>query len=124
MRILLDTNFLLMPQQHGVDIFSEIDRITFEKHSFITLSSVAAEIESLRGNTKDGIAANVAAGLIQKKQVQIMPSEGHADHAITQYAKDNPDVVVATNDKQLKRLLRDQGTRIIHMRGKNHLEYL
>ena len=121
--VLLDTNMLLAPHQHGVDIFSEIERLVREKHEISTLSTVIAELKGLSASTKseDGIAANVGLRLITEKAVGVIPSHGPVDDAIVEYAAQNK-AIVCTNDRELKSRLREKELIILSMRGKNHLE--
>ncbi|MFH1055915.1 MAG: DNA-binding protein [Candidatus Altiarchaeota archaeon] len=122
MIVLLDTNFLLLPKQHKIDIFSEIQRLVPEKHTLATLSPVVEELHHLAGTrTEDMVAAKVALQMLEQNGVEIIPADKEADEAIIEYAAANP-TLVATNDKDLKRRLKKTVQGIIHMRGKNHLE--
>jgi len=120
--VLLDTNALLLPHQHGVDVFSEIDRLITETHETITLSTVAGELKALADSaSEDGVAANVGLRLLEGKKVKMVPSSGPVDDAIVEYAA-SKNAVVCTNDRDLKRRLKARGVRTIAMRGKTHLE--
>lgn len=122
MIVLLDTNALLLPHKHKVDIFSEVGRIIPEKIEIVTLSTVVEELKGIaKSASDDGAAAKVGLKLIEDKNVRIIPSSGPVDDAIVVVAKQQ-EAVVCTNDKDLKRRLKAKGVRIISPRGKTHLE--
>ena len=123
MIVLLDTNALLIPHQHRVDLFSEIERIVTEKHEVATLSTVVDELRGLASSTTkdDGAAARVGLRLLQEKKVSIIPSECPVDDAIVLYASQHK-AIVCTNDGELKKRLKAACLETLSMRGKNHLE--
>ena len=45
-KIILDTNFLLIPAQFKVDIFDEIDRIMIEKYQLFVLDKTIDELKN------------------------------------------------------------------------------
>jgi uncharacterized protein len=122
MIVLLDTNFLLVPHQFKVDIFSEIERLVPETHTLATLSTVVEELNGLAGtSTRDKVAAKVALALIGHRGIMVLPAEGEADESIIEFAKAN-ETLVATNDRDLKRRLKPYVKGAICMRGRSHLE--
>lgn len=121
MKILLDTNILLLPHSQKIDVFSEIERIIPEKHGLYTLSTIVEELESITGACRDAISARVALKLIEEKNVKILDSQGHPDDALLKLAV-GEDYLVATNDRGLKKRLKNNGKPMICMRGKNRLE--
>ena len=53
MKVILDTNFFMVPEKFKIDVFGELDRIIDEKYELITIDSVINELEGLsRGNEK------------------------------------------------------------------------
>jgi rRNA-processing protein FCF1 len=123
MIVLLDTNSLLLPHQHRIDVFAEIERLVLEEHTVATLSTVVDELRGLVGSSRDGVAANVGLQLIREKGVGVIPAEGDVDDSILDYAERN-DVLVCTNDHELKSRLRAAGIEVLCMRGKGHLDRL
>ena len=120
--IVLDTNFLLLPDQYGIDVFSELERLVPEGR-LATLSNVISELEAIsRSNSKDGSAAKVALMLLEKKNVEVIPAEGLVDDAIVEYAAKSG-AIIATNDKGLKNRLKGR-VGLISMKGKNHLDFI
>lgn len=122
--IILDTNFLMIPYKYRVDIFSEIERLIPEPHKVITLSSVVKELEGIhrRSEGSEGIAASVALQLIKKENIEVVESPGKVDESILNFALDNKDVIIGTNDKELRKKLKQNKISGIFMRDKGRLE--
>ena len=122
-KILLDTNFLMGCAQFRVDIFSEIERICQFNYRLYVLDKTIDElkkiIEKQKGKEKD--AAKIALQLLKIKNVEEIKSNSkkYADDAILEHAK--KDWLVATQDKDLKRRLINQGISVIVIRQKKVL---
>ena len=123
-KILLDTNFLLVPFQFKVDIFSEIDRIIIARYELIVLDRTVEELENIvkKGKGKDKEAAKFALKLIQNKKPMIIKTNSgkKTDDIILEYAI-KEGYLVATQDKDLKRKLVNQGIEVIVLRQKKFL---
>ncbi|MAE43140.1 hypothetical protein CMO93_05175 [Candidatus Woesearchaeota archaeon] len=123
-KILLDTNFLMVPYQFKVDIFSEIERICNFKYELCILDRTIEElkliIERQKGKHKE--AANIALQLIKIKKVEIIKTNSpeHTDDVIVDHAI-KKGCIVATQDKDLKRDLVNQGISVIVLRNKKTL---
>lgn len=122
--MVLDTNFLMIPYKYRVDIFSEIERLIPEPHKVITLSSVVKELEGIqrRSEGSEGIAASVALQLIKKENMEVVESPGKVDESILNFALGNKDVIIGTNDKELRKKLKQNKISGIFMRDKGRLE--
>ncbi|MBI2148018.1 nucleotide-binding protein [Candidatus Woesearchaeota archaeon] len=124
-KVLLDTNFLLIPAQFGVDIFSEMERIIavpFTLHVLkATIDEAGRIIRQQRG--KDKAAAKIAIQLVKAKNIGIIPSDqSYADKAIIDLVENDPDEwIVATQDAGLTSELRSRNIPIITLRKKKHL---
>ncbi len=125
MRIILDTNFLLIPFQFGVDIFEEIDRIVDFNYSLAVMKKSLDELNKIvtEGKQRDRSAARMAIKLVGIKEIQMVSSDetGYVDNLIVDLAQKNEDVIVATVDKGLKSRVKEAGRRIITMRQKKYL---
>jgi rRNA-processing protein FCF1 len=121
-KIILDTNFLTLPHQFKVDIFSEIDRIMEENYELFTLDSVIDELNKLsKSKGKDAIAAKIGLELIKKKNIKIIKTgEINVDKAIVKIS--NKDTIVATNDKILRKKLKNENIKTIYLRSKKYFE--
>ena len=123
-KILLDTNFLLAVYQFKVDIFTELDRVcNFDFKLFVldkTIEELKKIVEEQKGKNKE--AAKIALKLIAIKKINIIKTKSNikTDDVIRDVAaKDN--YIVATQDKDLKRKLINQGASVIVLRQKKVL---
>lgn len=123
--IILDTNFLMIPYQNRIDIFSELERMIPEKYELVAPEGVIKELQQIQdtGSGSEKIAAKIALELIEKKGVKAIESHGNVDESILDFIAKNKDSIVCTNDKELKRKLRKSHTPIICLKGKNRLEF-
>jgi len=120
LKIILDANFLLIPGVHGVDICSEFERILDVKYELVIPEVVIGELEHLekKGDSSERKAAAIALDLFA--DVKTRESEKPADEEILRLA-DEMNSAVGTNDRELKKQLRDRGTPVIYLRQKSHL---
>ena len=124
-RIIIDTNFLLIPLKFRVDIFSEFSRIfNFSYRLFIfeeSINELKNIIQKQRG--KDKKAAKFALKLIKFKNIEIIET-GHkyVDELILDSI--NKDTVIATQDVLLKKQLLEKGASVIILRQKKYLKLL
>ena len=118
-KIILDTNFLTIPYQFNVDIFEEIDRIMEEDYELITLDKVVEELKKMKKG-KDTIAARIGLELIEKKNIKVIKTdEKKVDNAIVKLADKN--TTVATNDRDLRRRLKNKNVKVLYLRSKKHI---
>jgi len=123
--VVFDTNFLLLPELSGIDIFHETRKLVAEQHELATLSSVVAELERLReARSKRAVAANVALKLISNNNVKIYETKLPADQSLLDFALTHTGVVVCTNDREVKRKLRENRIPVISPKGKSYLTFV
>ena len=121
-KIILDTNFLLIPYQFKVDIFSEIDRIILEKYQLYILDKTLDELEKIvkdkEQKGKNKLAAKLALLLVKAKDVKIIKTKKDklVDDLIVELA--DKDTIVCTQDTELKKRL---PCKIITLRQKKKL---
>jgi rRNA-processing protein FCF1 len=118
-KILLDTNFLLIPFQFNVDIFAEIDRIILGSYKIYVLDKTIDELNSIiddkEQKVRDRQAAKLGLQLIKAKKVSIIKTkQGAVDDLIAA----QKDYIVATQDLGLKK--RIKGKKIV-LRAKKKL---
>lgn len=120
-KVLLDTNFLMIPGQFRVDIFSELSRI-FVNPELFTLDLNIREIEEIlkQGSSREKKAAKIALALVKRKSVSIIKTKSFlnrienprdTDSFIVECSKDG--YAVATQDQELKRRLASSVPRIV-----------
>ncbi len=123
-RVLLDTNALLMPAQFGIDLYDELMGL-FGDFEPITLEEVVGELSGLaRGRGRDAAAARV--GLAMARRSTVVPSGSAAEHVddrVIEYARRERCIVV-TNDRELRNALLREGIGVVAMRRARTLELL
>ncbi|MFC1741710.1 PIN domain-containing protein [Nanoarchaeota archaeon] len=123
--IILDTNFLLIPAQFGIDIFTEIDTLMNESYELCIIDSTIDELNKIQATAsgKDKQAAALALQFIDKKNIKHLKTEKNlnTDKMIVEQSK-SPDFVVATQDKGLKAILKQNDVQLIVLRQKKFLK--
>ena len=132
-KILLDTNFLMIPGNLGVDILKELDRVCNFNYKLYIVDKSLDELKKLpekarKEKTTTKIAVNIAFKLIElltkEGKINIIPAktderlkDKYVDDVIKSLADE---YIIATTDSELKKHLK----RMIILRGKNHLELI
>ncbi len=123
-RVLLDTNALLMPAQFGIDLYDELLAL-FGDFEPVTLEEVVGELSGLaRGHGRDAAAARV--GLAMARRSTVVPSGSTAervDDRVIEYAR-REGCVVVTNDRELRNALLAEGIDVVVMRRQRTLELI
>lgn len=101
----MDTNFILTAIQNKVDVFEE-----FEGYKVLIPEEVIRELKSILHSDKKRhfkIDSELALRIIEsKKHEKIKLGTKYVDKGIYEYAKNNPEVYIATLDKEIKRKLK------------------
>ncbi|HUY00844.1 MAG TPA: hypothetical protein VMV49_14880 [Candidatus Deferrimicrobium sp.] len=125
LKILLDTNFLLIPAQFGIDIFQELDRIISKQFELIIIPDIIEELKKIsKGSIKRQKETNIALELSKRCKLIELNSTNHAfqtvdDHIIRSAVKNR--WIVATNDRNLRKKLRAHQIPVIILRKKSYL---
>ncbi|KXB06195.1 hypothetical protein AKJ53_01055 [candidate division MSBL1 archaeon SCGC-AAA382F02] len=119
--IILDANFLMIPESYGVDIFSELERIVDKKYEIVIPEVVIGELKNLekQGTASEQKSAKIALELASRGKI-VNSEKKEADEEIIRLAKEK-DCLVGTNDSILKKRLQELGIPIIYLRQKSHL---
>jgi uncharacterized protein len=123
-KIILDTNFLMIPFALKVDIFSEIDRLLDDEYGLFIMDKTQTELDRIistqRGKHRQ--AASFAKQLLEKKKIQVIIGEtdGNVDDDIVSIAGKER-IIVGTQDRGLKRRVKETGGSVIALRQKSHL---
>ena len=124
-KILLDTNFLLIPAQFNVDIFSEINRIMLENYQLYILDKTIDELKKIikdkKQKQKHKRAASLALQLIKAKDLKILRTK--QDLPVDDLIVNLKGYIVATQDMGLKRRLKSKKVKIIILRAKKKLVF-
>jgi rRNA-processing protein FCF1 len=119
-KVLLDTNALMVPEQFGVDIFSEMLRLGYVE--CLVPGPVLRELRYLTERADKGLdklAARVGLGLAER--CKVISSGEDADLALEDLAI-REKAAVFTNDKELKKRLIRRGITVIYLRQGRYLE--
>lgn len=138
-KILLDTNFLMIPGNFGLDIYEEIERICAFNYKIYILDKSLDEIKAIaqrietknvKRKTKARLAVKIALKLIEnlgkEGKINIIPTKTdeklkakfagmYVDDILKSMAEE---YIIATTDMNLRKHLK----RTIILRQKNHLE--
>ena len=126
-KVIIDTNFLLIPGQFRVDIFSEIERILDVPFEFCIVEKTMDELQRIvmSAGARDRAAAKLATVLaIQKGLKRLHLSKGKASADDDIVAESGADTYVATQDAALRRRVRQRGAKIIGLRQKKYLSVM
>ena len=122
-RIIIDTNFLMIPFQFRVDIFSEFNRVCNFNYELFVFEQSINELKNIieKQPMKYRKAAQFALKLIKLKNIGIIESkQKDVDSLILNNL--GPDTIIATQDGKLKKELIKKGTSVIILRQKKYLE--
>ena len=125
LKVIVDSNALFVPLQFKIDIFTELQRVLNRNYELILLSPVKQELETLTKKSSPKTQKNAAFALSLAEKctyvkVPEKPKE-QTDDAIARIAK-AWNAPVFTNDKLLKKKLRDISLPVIYVREKSRLE--
>jgi rRNA-processing protein FCF1 len=124
LKVILDSNALFVPFEYRIDIFTELERLMRSRFEPILLSPIRDELERLatQGSPKMRKNASQALKLAQRcKTVKADDQSGaSADDIIMEVARE-PGHVVFTNDRHLRKRLRDINVPVIYVRQKSYL---
>lgn len=124
--IILDTNFLLIPAQFGIDIFSEIEKICHLKYELCIVDKTVDELDKII-NTQKGKskrAAKLALSLLKAKNLKRIvttDSEKDVDNLILDIISAKKGYIVATLDKELRDKIKEKQVPVICLRSKKYL---
>jgi rRNA-processing protein FCF1 len=125
LKVILDSNALFIPLRFGVDIFEEVKSLLNRNFIFVLLSPVKRELELLGTKDSSKMRREAAYALKLAEKCKFFPVDKDenlpTDEAILETAKawNSP---VFTNDKQLRKKLRDISVPVIYVRQKSRLE--
>jgi len=123
-KVILDSNFLMIPFQFNLDVFQEIEFLLQKKVDFIVPSAVKSELTALSTRGGEGAAeASLALQLASRCRVVEVTLETNetVDDAIVK-ASQKLGAVVATNDIELKNRLKLLKVPVVYLRDKSKLE--
>ena len=124
LKIILDSNAFFVPIYFKIDVFSELEHLLNRNFEMILISPIKQELKMLteKKSEKNSKAAHFALNLASKcKYIKVKHPKGALiDDIIIRKAKDWK-AVVFTNDRELKKRLRDISVPVIYVRQKSFL---
>ncbi len=118
MKLLLDSNFLMVPFNYKIDIYEEL-KFSLGKVELYTLNLCINELKKLGKKKKIFLAA---IDLANKKGVKIIKvNYNNVDDALLIYAKEN-DFALATVDSKLMREAKSLNIRVITIKNNKIIE--
>ena len=124
-KIIIDTNFLMIPYQFRVDIFAEFNRICNFNYNLYIFEQSIDELRNIieKQPLKHKKAAQLALKLIKLKNINLLKSnQKDVDSAILKSLDE--DTIIATQDKMLKKELLEKGAFVIMLRQKKYLKLI
>lgn len=119
-KVVLDTNFILTCIRNKLDFFEEL---LLKGHRVVIPKEVIAEIKRLRDGSKAlsfREEAELALKIIKSHDYEEIDAPGkYVDSGLFNFLSDNPEYILATLDKKLKKNVRN---RKMVIRGKKKLE--
>ena len=111
-KVILDSSFILTCIKQKIDFFEELVGI-----QILVPEQVINEIKRLKNSN-----SKLALKLLEKNKFKkINIGKGHVDKGIIKFAEENPKVIIATLDKEIKNKTKNQK---LIIRGKKKLEVI
>ena len=125
LKVILDANALFVPLKFKIDIFEELKTLLNRNLELVLLQPIKKELEKMaeKGAPKTRKEANYALKLAEKCTIIKLDEKfvGSSDDAIVKVAGEWK-CPVFTNDKALRKRLRNISVPVIYVRQKSRLE--
>jgi rRNA-processing protein FCF1 len=125
-KVILDSNFLFVPLQFKIDIFEGITNLLNQRFEPVILSPIHRELQKMTEKTtpklrRQSLVALRLAGKCSIINVEKRMEETN-DDVIIRVAAQWGKCPVATNDKELRKRLRNINIPVIYLRQKSRFE--
>ncbi len=126
LKVILDSNALFVPLQFKIDIFEELKKLLNMKFELILLSPIRRELEKLAENGSPKMRKNASYALKMAEKCKLVELDekiagSSPDDVIFQVAREWKSLVF-TNDRELRKRLRNINVPVIYVRQKSRLE--
>ncbi len=121
-RILVDTNFLLIPIRFKVDIFTDSADAVNDLTEFYVSSRVLDEIRLLKEKSKPNFVKELRMAETFSGECTLIddPSDGEVDDSLVSLAL-REGMVLGTTDSELRQKARTAGVKVIYLRQRSYL---
>jgi len=124
-KVLFDTNFLMAVFEKPVNAIEKVEELLEIKVRPVILKSQLRELERIASSDKRQKAARIARAVLEyvkKRGFEVVEYEKEAvDDAIVEASK-REGYIVATNDRELRRRLRESCVSVVYMKGDGKFE--
>ena len=117
--VILDSSAILSLFEFSIDLEDELTRLLGSYHILLT-SPIFEELKFLSKNGKGKKRQNAKASLELIKRYEIMDAEGIGDDSLI-YLAQKLNGIVVTNDRELRKRIKNVFLKTIYLRGKNKL---
>ena len=119
--VILDSSALMMLFEFSIDLEGELTRL-LGKYHIVVPKPILEELEFLseHGAGKKRFVAKSSLELVRRYNIVDIDNIGKGDNAVFHLAQKLPGIVV-TNDRELRKRLREASLRTIYLRGKKQL---
>lgn len=124
-RVILDSNFLFIPLEFQIDIFEELMELLNQRFEPILLSPTYKELQKIAelSSPKNKRQASFALKLAAKcRIVEVEQGLDEACDDLIVRVATKWKCPVATNDRALRKKLRDENVPVIYLRQRSHLD--
>lgn len=126
LKVILDSNALFVPLQFKIDIFEELKKLLNMKFELILLSPIRRELEKLAENGSPKMQRNASYALKMAEKCKLVELDekidgSSPDDVIVRVAREWKSLVF-TNDRELRKRLRNINVPVIYVRQKSRLE--
>ena len=108
-QVLLDTNFIVSCARQKIDFFHEIPLMGFEilipEQVFDEIKKLSKSKESAKIREEADLALKI---MNRSKFTSVKLRRNNVDDAIVEFAENNPDIVIATIDRELKERIKNR----------------
>ena len=123
-KVIIDANFFFVPPQFTIDIFEELANLLNQRFDPILLSSTQKELQGLANSPSPKTQKQAQLALKLAEKCRSVPAEKASgetyDDVIVRVAAAWK-CPVATNDRELRKRLRNVGVAVIFLRQKHRL---
>ena len=125
LKVIMDSNALFVPFQFRIDVFRELERLLNGRFELVLLSAVKRELEILAEKAAPKMRRNACFALKFAERCRLVEVAASiselTDDVIVEVAREWG-AVVFTNDKLLRKRLRDISVPVVYVRQKSRLE--
>jgi rRNA-processing protein FCF1 len=124
-KVLFDTNFLMAVFEKPVNVIERVEELLETKVRPVILRSQLRELERIASSNRRQKAARIARAVLEyvkRRGFEVLENcEEVVDDAIVEASK-RGNYVVATNDQELRRKLREGGIGVVYMKSNGKFE--